>query len=111
MRILFLCLALLTYFSQSVQAEAIYGRVFDTLKGNILSNTRLVLGSNPNQETTTDSTGSYWFRNVKPGPYLVHIFTADGEIVGRLVVYTKVPTTIANLDLSKIEAPGGDDNY
>lgn len=111
MRVLFLCLAVLTCLSQSAQAETIYGRVFDTLKGKILPNTRLVLGSNPNQETTSDSTGSYWFRNVKPGPYLVRIFTENGEVVGRLVVYKSVPTTIANLDLSKIDAPDSDDNY
>ncbi|MBC7879805.1 MAG: carboxypeptidase regulatory-like domain-containing protein [Anaerolineae bacterium] len=111
MRTLFLAFAVLTCLVQSVQAETIYGRVFDTLKGKILPNTRLVLGSNPNQETTSDSTGTYWFRNVKPGPYLVHIFTAEREVVGRLVVYKSVPTTVANLDLSKIDAPDSDDNY
>lgn len=92
------------------QAETVYGRVYDTLKGKIFANTRVVLVANPEKEATTDSSGSFWIRDVRPGPYLVHIYTADREVVGRLLVY-KTPTTIANLDLAKIEAPGAEDEY
>jgi hypothetical protein len=32
-------------------------------------------------------------------------------VIGCLVVSPKLPTTIANLDLSKIEAPGAHEEY
>ncbi|WP_218082106.1 carboxypeptidase-like regulatory domain-containing protein [Anthocerotibacter panamensis] len=111
MRIFCVPLLALTLLGMApVQAEAIYGRVYDTLKGKTFPNTRVVLGSNPKLETTTDQDGSYWFHGVKPGPYLIYLYPAGREVIGRLVVY-KAPTTIGNLDLAKIEAPETEDAY
>ena len=95
----------------AVQAETIYGRVFNTLRGTILTNTKIILGSNPLQETTTNERGEYTFKNVAKGPYLIHIFTKDqGEVIGRLVVHN-IPVPIGTLDIAKIEAPGEEDEY
>ncbi|WP_287129063.1 carboxypeptidase-like regulatory domain-containing protein [Candidatus Cyanaurora vandensis] len=110
MRVFMLSLLALT-LALPVQAEAVYGRVYETLQSKVFANTRVVLLSDPKQETTTDSAGAYWFRNVKPGAYLVQIFVPDQEtVVGRLIVYPR-PTTIVNLDLSIIEDPHHDDEY
>jgi Carboxypeptidase regulatory-like domain len=103
-------LALTVLVALPAHAEAIYGKVYDTLKGKIYPNTRVVLGSDPQREVITEQDGSFWFRDVKPGAYIVRIFTPDREVVGRLVVY-KTPTTISNLDLAKIDVPGAEDEY
>lgn len=112
MRILLFCLIVLTSFSPSAQAEAIYGRVYDTMGEGVLPGARIVL-SNPTgqRETIADKDGAYGFKDVKPGAYLVHIYTKDRAVVGRILVYPKLPTTIANLDLGKIDAPGPEDAY
>jgi len=103
------CLALISLLP--VHAEDIYGKVYETLKGKIYANTRVVLIANPNQETITAKDGSFWFRGVKPGAYLVQILISKDDIVtGRLIVYPR-PMNVINLDLSKIEAPGHGDEY
>jgi len=96
--------------TSAVQAEGIYGKVFDTMRGKIYPNARIVLGVDRKRETVTDSEGQYWFKDVKPGPYLVYIYLPEGEVVGRLMVY-RVPTTIVNLDIARIDAPSHDDEY
>jgi hypothetical protein len=95
----------------SAHAERVWGRVYDTLRGKIHVDATVALESSPAHATRTDGAGQYSFEDVKPGPYLVRITLEDGrEIVGRVVVYD-MPTTIANLDLSKIEEPDEDENY
>ncbi len=106
-----LCLAGL-FATGTAQAANIYGRVYDTLKGQIYRNVRIELGTQPPRQTTTDELGQYWFRGVEPGAYLIRILRSDDEeVVGRLVVSPKLPTTVGNLDLSKIEAPHQHDEY
>lgn len=106
---LLLSLILLT---NTGEAASIYGRVFDTLDGEIFKDARIVLMTTPAKETTTDARGQYWFRDIKPGPYLVKIIrTGQPEVVGRLVVSAARETTIVNLDLAKIEPPEGHDEY
>ncbi|CAL1241601.1 carboxypeptidase-like regulatory domain-containing protein [Candidatus Methylocalor cossyra] len=93
-------------------AAAIYGKVYDTLRGRLYPRTRLILGTQPPRETTTDDAAQYWFRDVAPGAYLIRIVReGEGDVVGRLVVAPDRATTIVNLDLSKIEAPHHDDAY
>jgi len=97
----------------SALAENVYGRVYDTLSGEIFGETRIVMfNATEKKEALTDKDGAYWIRDLKPGPYLVRIVIPKrGEIVGRAMVYAKMPTTIVNLDLARIEAPDHDDNY
>jgi len=93
-----------------VQAETIYGRVFETLKGSIYPNVAVTLMSNPPRQTTTDQYGQYWFKDVKAGAYLMRVKLADRPaITSRLLVYKG--TTVANLDLSKILDPEHGDEY
>ncbi|AGY56496.1 carboxypeptidase-like regulatory domain-containing protein [Gloeobacter kilaueensis] len=92
------------------QAETVYGRVFETLQGSVFTGAKVILLSNPPQQTTTDGQGQYWFRDVKPGAYLVRLVIAGRpEITGRVIVHRG--TTIAHLDLSKIGTPGSEDEY
>jgi hypothetical protein len=39
------------------------------------------------------------------------VLPEQGDVIGRLVVSPKLPPTIANLDLSKIDAPGAHEEY
>ncbi len=105
-----ICTAIIVLGSSAAPAETVYGQVYDTLHGKIYKNTKVTLNSTPPKEATTNEQGQYWLHDVKPGAYLVQIMLPNQDVVGRLVVY-KIPTTIANLDLSKIESPSEDDAY
>jgi hypothetical protein len=98
--------------SATAQAADVYGRVYDTLKGEIYKNARIELDARPPMHTTTDGFGQYWFRGIEPGAYLIRIRrVGHKEVVGRLVVSSKAPTTIGNLDISRIETPHEQDEY
>jgi hypothetical protein len=98
--------------SLEVLAENVYGRVYDTLRGEVYAHALVELGGVPPHATSTDSRGQYWLHGVAPGAYLVRIKTEEGrEVIGRLVVSRSPATIIANLDLAKIDVPGAEDEY
>lgn len=106
------CLVAGLLYAAEAQAAKLYGRVYDTLRGEIYKKARIVLESVPPRETVTDNQGQYWFKEIAPGAYLIRIVRPGrGDVVGRVVVSSRTNTTIANLDLSRIEAPDPDDEY
>ena len=106
------CLVVGLLCAGEAQAANLYGRVYDTLRGEIYGKTKIVLGSSPPRETVTDDRGQYWFKDVAPGAYLIRILHPGREdVVGRVVISARNRTTIANLDLSRIETPHSDDEY
>ena len=93
-------------------ATDIYGRVFDTMRGEIYAGATIVLGTQPAIETVTNIHGQYRLRDVTPGVYLVRITVAPDRVVtSRLVVRDLAYTLVANLDLARIEPPGDNDQY
>jgi hypothetical protein len=107
-------LGLLGFLQNPASAGTVYGRVFDTLrhagKGEVLTQAKVTLRSNPPQTVTTDAYGQYRFERVPEGAYLIRIQAPKREeVITRVIVRQGV--TIANLDFSKILAPDEDDEY
>jgi hypothetical protein len=96
------------------KAASVYGKVYDTLRGEMYQGANIEINTKPPRMTTTDKDGQYWFKNLKPGAYLVRITRGQAnahEVVGRLLVSGQTATTIGNLDISKIDPPHEGDEY
>jgi len=96
----------------AADAADIYGRVYDTLRGKTYPGAGVRIETTPARETVSDEEAQFWFRDVPPGVYLVHISLPERDLItGRVLVASRRPTTIANLDISKIDPPEEDDEY
>ena len=106
-------LAVLTLFAVSpADAADVYGRVYDTLRGRTYPGVRVRIDTEPARETVSDGAAQFWFKDVLPGAYLVHILLPERDrVTGKLLVASRQPATIANLDISKIDPPDEDDEY
>lgn len=99
-------------FGGAADAADVYGRVYDTLRDKIYPGARVSIDTQPARETLSDEEAQFWFRDVPPGVYLVHISLPQRDLItGRLLVESRRPATIANLDISKIDPPEEDDEY
>ena len=93
-------------------AADIYGRVYDTLRGKTYPEAQVRIATDPARETQSDGQAQFWFKDVAPGVYLVRISLPQRQpVTGRLLVPGGRATTIANLDLAKIDPPEEDDEY
>jgi len=103
---------LILSFGSAADAEDIYGRVYDTLRGKTYPGARIQIDTKPVRETISDEQAQFWFRDVRPGVYLVRISLPERDlIIGRVLVASRRSSTIANLDISKIDPPEEDDEY
>jgi len=103
--------ALLAGSGPTVAAD-IYGRVYDTLRGQLYPGAQVTLATQPVQVARCDEQAQFRFKDVQPGVYLVHLALPDQSVfTSRLLVSGRIPTTIANLDLARINPPDEDDQY
>lgn len=103
---------ILSLLCSPAAAADVYGRVYDTLRGSTYPGVRVRIDTEPARETVSDGQAQYWFRDVPPGVYLVHLALPGRDAVtGRLLVAESRAATIANLDLAKIAPPEEDDEY
>ncbi len=91
----------------------VFGRAYDTLRNRLLAGATVeIVNGKDVRRTTVDGQGQFWFKDVPPGGYIVRLkIEGHGDVVGRLLVSAARPVTIADLDLSKLEAPDEDDHY
>ncbi len=93
-------------------AADVYGRVYDTLRGQLYPGAQVTLVAQPAQVVRCDEQAGFRFKDVPPGVYLVRLALPDSSVfTSRLLVSGRTPTTIADLDLSRINPPDEDDEY
>ncbi len=112
LRCLSLSAVLACVYAGQAGAAEIYGRVYDTLQGQLYPGARVSLASNPAQQAVCDDQAQFRFSHVPPGVYWVRVALPDrGVLTSRILVSRNTPTVIANLDIAKINPPEEDDEY
>ena len=93
--------------------RSVFGRAYDTLRNRLLAGATVeIVDGQAVRRTTVDAQGQFWFKDVPAGGYIVVLkIEGHGDVIGRLLVSAARPVTIADLDLSKLEAPDEDDHY
>ena len=93
-------------------AADLYGRVYDTMRGELYPGARIELATPGLRHAVTDLAAQYWLRDIAPGSYLVRIFVpGQREVTGRLLVTGTAHTQVVNFDLARIDPPHEDDAY
>lgn len=111
-RRILLALLILSLCGGAADAADIYGRVYDTLRGRMYPGARVRIDTEPARETVSDGQAQFWFTDVPPGVYLVHLALPERDpVTSRLLVASRRSATIANLDISKIDPPEEGDEY
>jgi len=91
------------------RAADVYGRVYDTMRGELYPGARVELGT---RAVVADDNAQYWLRDVAPGAYLIRVvIPGRREVNGRVLVVARQPTNIVNLDLGRIDPPHDEDEY